>query len=158
MTESSFTFPSDLGQLSAMRELLDTACRSAWAVGSDDDVLRQVELALQEAATNIIRHAYDGQPGQPIHMTVTADEHTVCVVLLHHGRGFDPDAIPPPAFDGSRFGGFGVYLIGQLVDEVQYVRDNEGRSGIRMLKRRPAPPAVDSAQSTTSPEGGPRCN
>jgi serine/threonine-protein kinase RsbW len=152
MTESSYTFPSELGQLSAMRGFLDAACRNAWAVESDDEKLCELELAVQEAATNIIRHAYEGQPGQPIHMTVATDPDTAHVTLRHHGRGFDPDAIPPPSFDGSRFGGFGIYLIGQLVDEVEYIRDSDGRFGIRLLKRR------REARPNVGSEGGPRCN
>jgi serine/threonine-protein kinase RsbW len=152
MTEASFTFPSELGQLSAMREFLDAACRSAWAVECDDDMLCELELAVQEAATNIIRHAYDGQPGLPIHMTVATDPDTARVTLRHHGRGFDPDAVPPPSFDGSRFGGFGLYLIAKLVDEVEYTRDSDGRFGIRLLKRRHA------ARANVGSEGGPQCN
>jgi len=136
MVESSRTFPSDLGQLTAMREFLDTACRSAWAVEADDEALCELEVATQEAVTNIIRHAYQGETGRPIYMAVAADDNTAWVTLSHDGRGFDPGDIPEPSFDGSRFGGFGVYLIGQLVDEVTYTRDDDGRSGIRLVKRR----------------------
>ena len=136
MVESTCTFPSDLGQLTAMRAFLDSACRRAWAVEADDEQLCELELAAHEAATNIIRHAYEGQPDRSIHLCVEADDVTARVTLSHYGRDFDPNAVPKPAFDGSRFGGFGLYLIGQLVDEVTYTRDDEGRFGIRLLKRR----------------------
>jgi serine/threonine-protein kinase RsbW len=138
MSHLSRTFASDLGQLSALREFLDEICRGAWTVEADDDALCQLELATHEAATNIIRHAYEGRPGQLIYMTVEADAGMARVTLRHNGREFDPASVPAPKFDGTRFGGFGVYLIGQLVDEVTYTRDDEGRFMIRLVKRRPA--------------------
>ena len=136
MVESSCTFPSELSQLTALRSFLDTACRRAWGVDADDERLCQLELAVHEAATNIIRHAYQGQPGKPIHLLVETDGETARVTLSHYGRDFDPDAVPAPDFEGNRFGGFGLYLIGQLVDEVTYTRDDEGRHGIRLFTRR----------------------
>src|SRR5262249_45600769 len=115
MVEATQSFSSELGQLAAMRAFLDTACRRAWAVEADDEALCQLELATHEAATNIIRHAYAGQAGRPITMTVTADAEKACVTLRHEAGLFDPRGVAPPRFDGSRFGGFGVYLIQQLV-------------------------------------------
>jgi serine/threonine-protein kinase RsbW len=137
MVESTRTFPSDLAQLAPMREFVDAACRRAWAVDADDDTLSQLQVAMQEAATNIIRHAYDGKPGEPIQLTVAADERMARVVLSHFGREFDPKSVPEPSFDGSRFGGFGIYLIERLVDEVAYTHDNDGCNGVLLVKNRP---------------------
>ena len=144
MPYSTRTFASDLSQLAAMREFLDQTCRRVWVVEADDDVLCQLELATHEAATNIIRHAYEGRPGLPIQMAVEVDADTARVTLAHTGREFDPGVVAPPRFDGSRFGGFGVYLIGQLVDEVTSARDDEGRFVIRLVKRRR--PAGDTVE------------
>jgi anti-sigma regulatory factor (Ser/Thr protein kinase) len=147
MVESSCTFPSDLGQLTALRTFLDAACRRAWSVEADDERLCQLELAAHEAVTNIIRHAYQGQPGRPIHLLIEADDETARVTLSHYGRDFDPDAVPAPDIEGNRFGGFGLYLIGQLVDEVAYTRDDEGRLGIRLFTRRK--PSQEAAAAQT---------
>ena len=52
-----------------------------------------------------------------------------------------PDQVAPPVFDGTREGGFGVYLIRQLVDEVHYTRDSAGLCAIHLVKKRnPIPP------------------
>jgi anti-sigma regulatory factor (Ser/Thr protein kinase) len=45
--------------------------------------------------------------------------------LRHQGPAFDPLAIPPPSFDGSRDGGFGTFIIMRSADELQYRRDGE---------------------------------
>ena len=57
----------------------------------------------------------------------------VCIMT---GKPFDPKEARPPSFDGSRDGGFGVYLISQSVDEVCYSRDAAGRNCISLTKYR----------------------
>jgi anti-sigma B factor antagonist len=130
-------YTSDLRQVAAMREFVRDACRRVWrGDGPDDEAIGQLVLALNEAATNVIRHAYGGEPGRPIELAVEVDEDAARVSLLHAGGDFDPAAAAAPIFDGSREGGFGLYLISQTVDEVEYTRDERGRCAIRMVKRR----------------------
>ena len=52
----------------------------------------------------------------------------------HLGDSFDPASVPPPAFDGSRETGFGVYLIASSVDDVRYSRDERGRNCVALTK------------------------
>jgi anti-sigma B factor antagonist len=85
---------------------------------------------------------------------VEADAEQASVALYHQGLDFDPDAVAPPAFDGSRTGGFGLYLIKILVDEVYYFRDPDGRCGVRLVKRRtPAPKGETNMQLTVEKSG-----
>src|SRR5579883_2231041 len=58
----------------------------------------------------------------------------VSIQLHHGGDSFDPSAVPPPAFDGSRESGFGTYIISRSVDEVRYYRDDLGRSCVALIK------------------------
>jgi len=71
-----------------------------------------------------------------VEVAVAADADRVCVTLSHQGKPFDPDAVAPPAFDGSRECGFGLYLIRQAVDELTYFQDERGRHAIRLVKLR----------------------
>jgi serine/threonine-protein kinase RsbW len=148
MVQVSQKFSSDLGQLAALRGFVRSACEQAWAGRGGETALDELELALQEAATNVIRHAYQGQGGQPIEVAVEAGPDSVSVLLSHRGKSFDPGRVPPPSFDGSRFGGFGVYIIQQLVDEVVYTHDADGRSGIRLVKSRAALPRGEKGDAT----------
>src|SRR5262245_2666107 len=129
MVQMRQEFVSDLRLLAEMRTFVREGCRRAWGVEGDHDALHQLDLAVTEAATNSIRHAYRGEPGRPIEMVFESDGDRVCVGLFHEGEEFDPGEAPPPAFDGSREGGFGLYLIQQAVDEVRYFRDERGRNG-----------------------------
>lgn len=137
MIEVRREFASDAAQLAELRGLVRDSCRAAWA-GAPEETVGHVELAVQEAATNILRHAYAGAPG-PIRLELAAGPDRLDVLLTHDGRDFDPTAVPPPAFDGSRAGGFGVYLIHTCMDRVTYLH-GDGRRGVRMTKFRATGP------------------
>jgi serine/threonine-protein kinase RsbW len=132
-------FTSDPDQLAELRAVVGAACRQAWADEAPDDTVQRVQLAVQEAATNILRHAYQGDSAGPIRAELTADSDRLTLTLTHDGADFDPTAVPPPAFDGTRAGGFGVYLIHQCMDHVCYVHGEPGRRGVTMVKHRAAP-------------------
>jgi anti-sigma regulatory factor (Ser/Thr protein kinase) len=142
MEKASRHFTSDLEQLGEIRSFVRDHCLKIWPGPGAAEALAKLELAVSEAVTNIMLHAYESQPGRPIDVTVEGDEGQIGVTMYHQGRPFDPACVPPPAFDGSRHSGFGVYLIKESVDEVAYLQDGENQSGIRMVTRRP-----QSAQS-----------
>jgi anti-sigma regulatory factor (Ser/Thr protein kinase) len=136
MERAARTFSSDLRQLAEIRAFVRDVCRRAWDVSVADEALAQLDLAISEAAANIVRHAYRGETGQPIEVIVDAAPDRVCVGMYHQGVEFDPAKVPPPVFDGSREGGFGLYLMAQSVDEVVHCDDGEGRRGVRLVKTR----------------------
>jgi anti-anti-sigma factor len=127
-------FTSDLAQLAELRRFVSDGILRAWP-DTPLDLLAQVELALQEAAVNVVIHAYQRQPGRPIYADLEIDDDRLALTLTHQGSDFDPAAVPPPHFDGSRTGGFGVHLIRELMDEVHYLHA-AARRGIRMVKLR----------------------
>jgi anti-sigma regulatory factor (Ser/Thr protein kinase) len=136
MEQQTREFPSELRHLSAVRALVREVCRRAWGEAVDEEWLSKLELAVDEAAANVVLHAYDGKTGLPVEVDVAADADQVCVTLFHQGKPFDPDAVAPPAFDGSRESGFGLFLIREAVDELAFFQDERGRHGIRLVKKR----------------------
>jgi anti-sigma regulatory factor (Ser/Thr protein kinase) len=127
-------FPSDVRQLAAVRALVRDACRRSWS-SADEEGLAQLELAVDEAAANVMLHAYAGQADRPLEVVILAEPDRVSVSLFHQGEPLDPKRVPPPAFDGSRESGFGLYLIRQAVDACTFFQDERGHHGIRMTKR-----------------------
>ncbi|MDQ2686902.1 MAG: SpoIIE family protein phosphatase, partial [Armatimonadota bacterium] len=91
----------------------------------DEVRLATLELAANEAASNIMRHAYIGAQDRSIRVEMDADGDRVILQLHHWGKSFDPTTAPPPTFDGTREGGFGVYMIAECVDEVRYLTDSQ---------------------------------
>jgi anti-sigma regulatory factor (Ser/Thr protein kinase) len=102
----------------------------------EETVVSQLELAITDALSNIMRHAYRGRTDQRIQLDIEAFADRLVLRLHHLGETFDPSAVKTPAFDGSEDGGFGMYIIEQSVDTVRYYRDERGRNCISMVKNR----------------------
>ncbi len=99
-----------------------------------EDRFSELALAVHEAVCNIIIHAYHHQPGQRIRLEADVCMQQVGVRVYDWGEAFDPTLTAPPAFDGSKESGFGVYIIAHSVDEVQHSRDAQGGNCISLLQ------------------------
>ncbi len=126
---------SDLSQLGRVREFVRSVCQSLPRQPMDDESEAALELAVNEAASNVIKHAYHGRGGQCIRLEAEVSPGRISILLSHLGDSFDPASAPPPALDGSRESGFGTFIIAQSVDEVRYYRDENGRNYIALAKR-----------------------
>lgn len=126
---------SELSQLAAARAFVRDFCVRAAQSRPDEEGIAQLELAITEAVSNIIRHAYEGRSARKIEIEAETAPDGISIRLRHDGQPFDPDATPPPSFDGSREGGFGVYLIANSVDTVRYARDNNGGNIVHLFKK-----------------------
>jgi len=103
----------------------------------ESDVMK-VELALQEALANAIRHGCKGDPTKQVQCCVTFDTaHELVIVVRDPGAGFDPAAVPDPLAGDNVFkpSGRGVFLINELMDTVEF--SDRGRQ-LLMRKRREA--------------------
>jgi anti-sigma regulatory factor (Ser/Thr protein kinase) len=131
MLRTEIEISSDLNQLGRVREFVRAVRGSL-----DDEGEVALELAVNEAASNIIKHAYHGHGGQCIHLRGEVFPGRVSVRLAHLGEPFDAASVPPPALDGSRDSGFGAFIIDQTMDEVRYYRDETGRNCVALTKFR----------------------
>jgi len=85
--------------------------------------LENVQLALHEALMNAILHGNHSDPKKHVRLCVAIQEGGgILIVVKDSGSGFDPSKLPDPTMGENiyREGGRGVYLIQQLMDEVQY--------------------------------------
>ncbi len=127
-------------QLAPIRAFVRAFCLATATPALDEESVNALELAANEAASNIIRHAYQGRTDQPIRIEAEGHPDSVSLSFWYGGQAFDLARVKPPAFDGSREGGFGVYIIAQCVDEVRYSQDSSGRNCIHLVKNRIKPP------------------
>lgn len=103
---------------------------------SEDDLMA-VELALQEAVANAIRHGCKNDPSKQLQCFVTCDESgEVMIVVRDPGQGFDASAVANPldAANILKPSGRGIFLINGLMDEVGF---RDGGRELQMRKRRP---------------------
>jgi anti-sigma regulatory factor (Ser/Thr protein kinase) len=77
----------------------------------------EIELALGEAATNVVRHAYP-HPGHQYRVELEISENKVCLAVLDQGQGFARELVPDP--DEEQLGGRGIQLIEQMADVVWF--------------------------------------
>lgn len=133
-----FETNSDLATLPRIRAFVRTFCQHLPVAVLDEDSIAQLELAVTEAASNIMRHAYQGRTDLPLQLVAEAFADRVVIQLFHRGRGFNPALVKAPAFDGSRDGGFGVYIITHSVDEVRYADDEQKGHSISLVKKQRA--------------------
>lgn len=135
--EKTLEISSSFNDLPRVRRFLHEFCHTYTGDGFDEDHMAQLELAVNEATANIIEHAYHGEEGHSIQVVAQADDAQVAIELVHTGEAFTPDSVPPPSFDGSRSNGFGVYLIANCMDDVQYLQNEQGKNCIYMIKLYP---------------------
>lgn len=95
---------------------------------------REMVLALAEAVSNVMRHAYRGDATRPIQIACRRSRDSLEVEVRDRGREFDPLAQPLPEPDELRSGGRGIFIIRSLADECVYQRDGEWNR-LRLRKR-----------------------
>jgi serine/threonine-protein kinase RsbW len=100
-------------------------CRSALAeLGAAEDVVSDIEIALTEACTNVLKHS---GPGDEYEVTVDVTPDACVIRVVDSGRGFDSKAVSQEPSDVAAERGRGIELMTALVDHVQFVsRDDDG--------------------------------
>jgi serine/threonine-protein kinase RsbW len=132
----SLTVPATLDSLATISAFITDATARA---GLDDHAAWQVQLAVDEASTNIIQHGYDQAAHGEIQLGWQVDGDALIVTLRDRGRSFDPDDVPAPdissPLEERQAGGLGLYLMGRLMDSVQFEFDDQQGNLLRMTKQ-----------------------
>jgi serine/threonine-protein kinase RsbW len=101
----------------------------------------QIALAVDEAATNVIEHAYEGATDQVVELRYEDRGEELRVDVVDHGRAVDPRSVPRVDLDRfvseGRKGGLGVHLMGQIMDSVTFRRSGR-RNVCCLVRRKPA--------------------
>ncbi len=124
---------SDPRWLRLARIVVEGCCRE-FEFGDTES--RAMVSALDEALSNVIRHAYRGDTTRPIRIACRLDGDVFEVEVSDQGHEFDPVAHPLQPPDELRSGGRGIFLIRSSVDECDYARDGEWNR-LRLRKRLP---------------------
>ena len=133
--ESTLSVNADLSVLSDVREFLLSFIQ---ALKLDKSEVYDLELAIDEAVTNIILHGYQDQSGT-IEVTAILDNETLEIRLRDNARQFDPTSIPRPSLDTPAEqrpsgGGVGVFLMHKGLDCISYRVTSSGGNELSMFK------------------------
>ncbi len=129
------------GQFDRLTEIAAFVTEAARTCGLNDDDVFHVEMAVDEACSNIIEHAYADQTGD-IDVACCCPAVGLFEVVLHDsGQPFDPDEVPAPKVEGLidvdqlNEGGLGLYFMRKLMDEVRFESAPDRGNTLTMLKR-----------------------
>lgn len=95
-----------------------------------EETVADLKLALTEACTNSIRHAYEGEEGV-VDITYLLSADQLAIEVCDEGRGFDHDPAEPRDDDELSEGGLGIAIIRSISDEFE-IGPREGRRGSRL--------------------------
>ena len=127
--------PSQTDNLEIIRDFVAGIARK---VGFGVEDTNKIELALDEACTNVIEHAYQHDESKDIDIAVKIDINKFTIVVADRGRSFNVEEIELPDMESYlaelRVGGLGIYLIKTLMDEVDYQSKSDGENQVTMVK------------------------
>ena len=129
------------GRFESLAQIADFVTQAAREAGLNDDDVFHVEMAVDEACSNIIEHAYDQTKGN-IELTCGVPEPgNLKIVIRDHGRPFNPEVVPPPNLgqtvdlEAMQAGGLGLYFMRKLMDDVRFEFRPERGNTLVMIKR-----------------------
>jgi serine/threonine-protein kinase RsbW len=127
--------PADVNLLAAARNFVTAILREH---GVPNEVVNDVELAADEAVTNVIEHAYQYDARRSIGLELLLEKSQLKVLIRDNGEEFTPAQAPAVDLDQHiaerRTGGLGVHLMHQLMDSVVHRR--EGDENVLELSKR----------------------
>ncbi len=115
-------YTAQFDNLEFVREFVGDAARNA---GLEEAAVYAAQLAVDEAFTNIIEHAFGGESLEKIECCCEISEAGLAITLYDCGKPFNLAAIPSPNLDAKlkhrQVGGLGLHFIRKLMDEVEFI-------------------------------------
>lgn len=133
----SYTFPARFEFLDEIRDMVAQVARDG---GFSEKAIYSLQLAADEAASNIIEHAYDGIPDASLYISCDMQDDEILIVMRDTGKPFNPSDVKEPNLKADlskrQIGGLGVYLMRKLMDTVHYEANTKTGNLLKMTKRR----------------------
>lgn len=121
--EKNLTLLNDISQISLLQSFIDEVGEE---IGLEKSLVLKLNLALEEAVSNIILYAYPKEMGKKIMVSVTLKNNDLIFTITDTGIPFDPTLSENPNIEISAeerpIGGLGIFLIKQIMNEVTYTR------------------------------------
>lgn len=134
-SSASFRVLAKSENLAAIRRFV---AETTAALGIDPATVADIVLAVDEAASNVVVHGYQGQPGI-IEIEVKRERDTLLICLRDEASLFDPTRVPAPdttmPLEQRASGGLGIHLIRQIMDEATHRTTSQGGNELILVKR-----------------------
>jgi anti-sigma regulatory factor (Ser/Thr protein kinase) len=129
--------PGNSRELSLIRKIIQIGATTALF---SEHQANDLKLAVTEICTNVIKHAFhnDEHKRYEVHLEISRESFTA--VIRYADPDFFPETIPPPSFDSAAEGGWGVFIVRNLMDKVEYHKDQStGKIELRLEKNLQSP-------------------
>lgn len=127
----SFAIPSHPMFLQVVRAMME---KVAEMLDLPEETAGHLVLAVDEASSNVIKHAYGNDPDGRIEFQVELNRRRLDITITDYGKPCDVRRMKPRDLDDIRPGGLGVYIIGHVMDKVEYACGQNGRNCIKLTK------------------------
>ena len=133
--DRTITLTNDVGEISKLEEFIGNAAEAA---GLDPGTALNLNLAIEEAVTNVILYAYPkGKKGEVVIESIVRGDSLV-FIISDNGREFDPTKAPDAdtslSLEERPIGGLGIHLVRTIMDSVKYTRTGS-RNILTMTKK-----------------------
>lgn len=118
--EIKVSIESKLSNLPLVRKTIRGICSS---VVQSEDIFQDIELAMNEALSNVISHAYRNEPGHEIEIIVKLYPHEIAIEIIDFGKSAEAALKPQKNLDPLAETGRGLSLMYKLMNEVVYNRE-----------------------------------
>lgn len=129
------TLHNDVQQISKLADFVDAIAEEA---SIDPSLAMSLNLALEEAVTNVVMYAYPAGEEGDVDIVAELSEGTLLFTISDKGIPFDPtkkeDADITLSVEERQIGGLGIFLVRQLMDTVEYER-KDGYNILTMKKK-----------------------
>ena len=126
---------SSPAHLPVVRAAMERMCQ---LIAFDAETTGKIVLSVDEAMTNIIKHAYQGAGDKPIEIQLTPVKDRgragLRICLRDYGRAVDRSRIRSRDLADVRPGGLGVHIMNECMDRVDYRAAEGGGTLLTMLK------------------------
>jgi anti-sigma regulatory factor (Ser/Thr protein kinase) len=126
---------NDTSLLLSVRDFITRMIRASQLPNNE---WNRVILAVDEAVTNIIEHAYSNDTEGEIEIEVEVTQQHFKIVISDRGKSFDPASVPMFDLAGylrsGKRKGLGIFLMRQVMDEVRYSFKPGGKNELTLIK------------------------
>lgn len=129
--------PADTVNLDIIRKFVAGIAEN---IGFPEEEVYKIELAVDEACSNVVKHAYmtNSKEEHIVNILVHEKKDHIEIIISDKGKGFDPKKIKKPELEEymkkMKRGGLGIYLIRELMDKVTFRIKAGVRNEVRMIK------------------------
>lgn len=129
--DGSLTITSEVERIDEARRWVSERARAA---GGGEEAIADVELALTEALANVVEHAYEGRSGHEIVVSAEVQDGRLLVRVRDWGLPADPASFESRDLDDPGEGGYGIFLMAELMDRVTREQQPDGGTLLTLTK------------------------